>query len=222
VQKWIQAENIFYTRGMNLVKIVLFSVLFSAFAALAHAQVMTEDTATNEAFFKAAKFKSNGYVGFEMQPSQILKSKAAMLVGFNLNWVVNHKFVVTAKYHILSSQLNVRGVVATTDGAPVFLIHHFAGLGFGYIVFHDKKFSLQPELTAGWCSAKFEYPSNTKNRKDYGAIIPAVYGIYNAHKNFRVGAGLNYRAVVGTKGLGISANSLSGVAGVIFIRVGTF
>lgn len=183
---------------------------------------MKEDTTANEPFFKAAKFKSNGYVGFEMQPTQILKTKAAMVVGFNLNWVVNHKFVVSAKYHTLSSRANIRPIVAPGSGGSTWLIHHFAGLGLGYILFHDKKFSFQPELTAGWTSAKYLVTATESKRNDYGALIPAVYGIYNAHKNFRVGAGLNYRAVFGKNFMNITPMDLSGVSGVVFIRVGTF
>lgn len=235
VQKWIQAENIFYTRGVkkNLqianskgrgAKKGLFVAVFLSFCifSLVHAQVITEDTITNEPFFKASKFKSNGYVGFEMQPTQILKTKAAMLVGFNLNWVINHKFVVSAKYHTLSSRTNIRSLILPGSDGNTWLVHHFAGLGFGYVVFHDKKFSLQPELTAGWGSAKYVVSSTESKRNDYGALIPAVYGIYNAHKNFRVGAGLNYRAVFGRNFDNITPMHLSGVAGVVFIRVGTF
>lgn len=195
---------------------------FTLLGGMAAAQVMVEDTTTNQPFFKASQFKSAGFVGFEMQPTQILKNKAAMVLGFNLNWVVNHKFVVSAKYHTLSSRVDVRKTVAETGTGTAYLTHHFAGLSFGYILFHDKKFSLQPELTAGWCSAKFEYPTDIKNRQDYSAIIPAVYGIYNAHKNFRVGAGLNYRMVVGKEAYNLGFAELSGISGVVFIRVGTF
>lgn len=189
---------------------------------MVQAQVMKEDTTTNEPFFKAAKFNSKGYVGFEMQPTQILKTKAAMVVGFNLNWVVNHKLVVSARYHTLSSRTNIRPIIAPNTDGSTWLIHHFAGLGFGYIFFHDKKFSLEPELAAGWCSAKYVVSSTENKRNDYGALIPAVYGIYNAHKNFRVGAGINYRAVFGKNFMNLTPMHLSGVAGVVFMRVGTF
>lgn len=242
VHKWLQAENIFYTRGVerNLQRakgkeqnakckgqkaikglFVAFLLWFCSFS-LVQAQLMTEDTTTNEPFFKASKFKSSGYVGFEMQPTQILKNKAAMVVGFNLNWVINHRFVVSGKYHTLSSRTNIRPVISPGSDGNTWLIHHFAGLGFGYIFFHDKKFSLQPELTAGWSSAKYVVSSTENKRNDYGALIPAVYGIYNAHKNFRVGAGLNYRAVFGKNFENITPMHLSGVSGVVFIRVGTF
>lgn len=183
---------------------------------------MVEDTTTNQPFFKATKFKSACNVGFEMQPTQILKTKAAMVLGFNLNWVINHKFVVSAKYHTLSSQVNVAYIITETPVVNALLTHHFAGLGFSYIVFHNKKFSLQPELTAGWASTKFEYPTDVKNRHDYAAIIPAVYGVFNAHKHFRVGAGINYRAVFGKEAHNLGFAELSGISGVVFIRAGTF
>ena len=80
-----------------------------AFAA--QAQVIVEDTVRQGAFFASKKFTSNCYVGFEAQPGQILTNKAAMLVGFNLNWVVNHQYVVSAKYHTLTTQNDVRELV---------------------------------------------------------------------------------------------------------------
>lgn len=186
------------------------------------AQVIIEDTTENEPFFKASKFKSSGYVGFEMQPTQILKLKAGMIAGFNLNWVINHRFVVSAKYHTLSSQVNIRPVILPDSDGKTLLVHHFAGAAFSYIFFYNKKFSLQPELAAGWCSVKFEYPANVTNRNDYGAVIPALCGVFNAHKNFRIGAGINYRAVFGKNYSNITPAHLSGIAGVICIRAGTF
>ena len=74
---------------------------------------------------------------------------------------------------------------------------------------------------AGWASAKFNY-AGADRRHDYGAIIPAVYGTWNATKLFRVGVGLNYRAVIGSKFYGINSMQLGGVSGVVFMRVGTF
>lgn len=143
-----------------------------------------------------------------------------MILGFNLNWVINHKFVVSAKYHTLTTTNDLRPIVAQSLNSPIYFNHHYAGLGFSYILFHDKKFSLQPELSAGWASVKFNFDG--KNRHDYGAIIPAVYGTWNATKLFRIGVGLNYRAVVGTKYYNINSMQLGGVSGVVFMRVGTF
>ena len=183
-------------------------------------QVITEDTSTREPFFHAKKFDSKCYVGFDAVPTQILKTKVAMNLGMSLNWVINHKFVVSAKYHTLTTPVNIKPIVAPdalTDSIPV--RHHFAGLAFGYLIFHNKKFSLHPELAAGWGSVTYR---EKKVRKDFAVVIPAFYGVYNATKYFRFGIGLNYRTTIGGSLNGLKDAHLSGVGGVVFIRVGTF
>lgn len=185
----------------------------------ANAQVIKEDTTTNAPLFAAKKFNSKCYVGFEGTATQILKTKAAMNLGLSLNWVINHKYVVSAKYYILTTPLDVRARVAPdrTDSVP--LRHQSAGLAFSYILLNNKKFSLQPELYAGWAVLKYQYGGGTWQRH-FGVIIPAIYGTYNATKYFRFGVGLNYRIAAGPTLL--STADMSGVGGVVFIRVGTF
>ena len=201
-------------------KCFLFLVMVCSYQFV-HAQVITEDTTTHEAFFAAKKFDSKCYVGFEGTATQILKTKAAMNLGLSLNWVINHKFVVSAKYHVLTTPVNIQSKVAETATDTIHLTQHFAGLGFSYILFSNKKFSFQPELTVGWGAAKYSFQNKTY-RKDYAVILPAVYGIYNATKNFRFGVGLNYRLTAGGAMNGLKDSDLSGVGGVVFIRVGTF
>lgn len=197
-------------------------LLVAVFACFfAQAQLMEEDTARNEPFFKAKKFDSKCFVGFEASAGQYLKKKAGMNLGFSLNWVINHKFVVSAKYHTLTTPLNVRYLVAPDRTDSISLNHHFAGLGFSYILFDSKKFSFQPELSGGWASVKFKRGNGTF-RKDFGLIIPAVYGTYNASKHFRFGIGLNYRLAIAAAYEGLSSADISGVSGVVFIRIGTF
>lgn len=189
-------------------------------AFTASAQLMREDTTTNEPFFAAKKFDSKFYAGFEAIPTQILKTKGAMNLGLNLNWVVNHKYVVSAKYMVLTTPVNVQSrVVPDSTGDTIKLQFHSAGLAFSYILFSNKKFSFQPELYAGWAILKYDY-NGGKYYRHFGVIQPAVYGVYNATKNFRFGVGLNYRLALGPKLL--STADMSGVGGVVFIRVGTF
>lgn len=186
----------------------------------ASAQLMREDTTTNGPFFAAKKFDSKFYAGFEAIPTQILKTKAAMNLGLNLNWVVNHKYVVSAKYMVLTTPLNVQSRVAPDrPNDTIKLQFHTAGLAFSYILFSDKKFSFQPELYGGWAMIKYDFAGGYYHRH-FAVLQPAVYGIYNATKNFRVGVGLNYRLALGPKL--ISTADLSGVGGLVFIRVGTF
>lgn len=187
--------------------------------SLADAQLIKEDTTTNEPFFKAVKFDSKCFVGFEAIPTQILKKKVAMNLGMNINWVINHKYVVSGRYTMLTTPVNIQKQVFPDLSDTINLKYHSAGLGFSYILFHDKKFSFQPELSGGWAYIKYEVNGGTRFRH-FGVITPAVYGIYNASKYFRFGVGLNYRATI--KATLLKDSDLSGIGGVVFIRVGTF
>ncbi len=186
------------------------------------AQVITEDTTTRAPFFATNKFNSKCYVGFEGTVSQILKTKAAMSLGLNLNWVINHKYVVSAKYNVLTTPVNIQDKVAPDNPTDtIHLTQHFAGLAFSYILFNNKKFSFQPELAVGWGATKYSHQNKTF-RKDFAVILPSIYGVYNANKNFRFGAGLNYRLTAGGSLNGLKDADLSGLGGMVFIRVGTF
>ncbi len=199
----------------------LYAYIMTLFCTVkfASAQIITEDTTSREPFFKAKKFDSKCYVGMEAIPTQILKTKAAMNLRFNINWVVNHRYVVSGYYYTLTSPVNIRQKVEPTQGNAINLVHHSAGLSFGYIFFHSKKFSFQPEISGGWGYMKYEVNGSTRKRH-FGIISPAVYGIYNASTYFRFGIGLNYRTTI--KANLIKDSELSGVGGVVFIRVGTF
>ena len=184
--------------------------------------VIEEDTSHNAPFFQARKFDSKCYVEFNGMAGQLLKTKGAMSTGASLNWVVNHQLVVSAEYRVLTTPLNVQGIVAADQpGTAIDLTNQYAGLGFGYIFFNNKTFSLQPELSAGWADVKYKI-GHANYMRSFGEIDPTVYGIYNATKYFRFGIGLNYRAAVGCRANGLTDAYLSGIGGMLFIRVGTF
>lgn len=190
---------------------------------LVRAQVMEEDTTKAEPFFKSKKLHSRGYVGAEGNFSQMLVNKVGFHLGFSLNWVVQKRFVVSVKYHTTTSQNNIQEYVMPGLNAPdIFLIHHFAGPGFGYIFFHEKKFSLHPEVSGGWALARYAVDDTRKARSDFGMVIPAVYGIYNASPYFRFGIGVRYNAAIGCQLGELRSKDMSGVGGLIFIRVGAF
>lgn len=184
---------------------------------------MEEDTSTASPFFAAKKFDSKGYVGAEAIGGQILKNKGAMLTGLSLNWVINHKYVVSAKYHVLGSRQNIAYITNPDNtNAEHNLVHHFAGAAFGYILFHGKPVSFHPELAIGWASAKYESGAQKTFRNDYAMLIPALQGVWNATKIFRVGVGVNYRMAFGKEFQNFKSSQLNGVSGVVFLRLGTF
>lgn len=199
---------------------VLWLLVFAGLSALA--QQMPEDTTTNQPFFKANKLSSRCYVGFDASAVQILKTRVGGNFGANLNWVINHKYVVSAIYDGLTTQNQIQKIVTPSDpSTPNYLTHRYVGLGFSYILFDKKLFSLQPGLSAGWGHIQYTYGNVTYN-KEFAGIVPEVSATYNCTKYFRVGLGLNYRVAVGTKLNGLTSADISGVGGIIFIKVGTF
>jgi hypothetical protein len=190
----------------------------------ASGQIMTEDTTTNQPFFKASKFNSKCYVGLNASAVQVLKTQAAGNFGADLNWVINHKFVVSAIYEELGSPVAIQKIVAPADHSDTLhlnLTHRYVGLGFSYILFDQKLFSFQPGLSAGWGFIKYSY-ENITFKNNFAEIVPAVSATYNCTKYFRVGVGLNYRIAAGVNLNGLKSADISGVGGVVFIKVGTF
>jgi len=197
-------------------------LLMLAFTGLrASAQLMEEDTSTHQPFFKAAKFSSRCYIGLDASVVQILKTRAGGNFGVNLNWIINHKFVVSAIYDGLITQNQIQKIVTPDIADTIHLGHRYVGLGFSYILFDKKLFSLQPGLSAGW--GRIQYGVNNQTyHKDFAEIVPAVTATYNCTKYFRIGLGLNYRIATGASLNGLKSSDISGVGGIIFIKVGRF
>lgn len=207
---------------MKWLRAALFTLFLLGAGQWCTAQLIEEDTSTASPFFAAKKFDSKGYVGAEAIGGQILKNKGGMLTGLSLNWVMNHKYVLSAKYHVLSSRQDISSITNPGSEKPFYLIHHFAGASFGYILFHQKPVSFHPELAVGWASAKYENAAQKTFRNDYAMLIPALQGVWNATKIFRVGVGVNYRVAFGKEFQNFKSSQLNGVSGVVFLRLGTF
>ena len=202
-------------KGMMLLMLALTGVVASA-------QVMEEDTTTNQPFFKANKFNSKCYVGSNASVVQILKNQAAGNFGADLNWVINHKYVVSAIYDGQANQVQIQKIVAPGDpNLATYLKHQYVALGFSYILFDSKMFSLQPGLSAGWGRVVYTF-NNGSYSENFAEIVPAISATYNCSKYFRFGVGINYRQAIGLSLNGLKSADISGIGGVIFIKVGTF
>lgn len=184
--------------------------------------MQAQDT-THVPFFKADCFESDAYFEFQAVVSQYAKS-AAGFTGFGLHWVVNHKFVVGAQGFLLASgeSLDKFYTIADTVSDPPLSKFYSAGLSFGYVLFPQKKFSFHPELYAGWGMFKYQPEGAPELSRHLGVLWPKVQGTWNAHKHFRLGVGLGYRAVVGKNIDLLKSTQLGGVTGQVFLRVGTF
>lgn len=211
-------------RSSLLFLLMMTSVCGSAFAQTKtdstkkREPVMTIDTAKRNGFFHAKKFESGAYFGTAMYVGQLLKTKAGMHLGFELVWVVNHSITVGAQYLSLTTRPNISPYLNRLD--TLRLSHQMVGGSVGYIAFARKRFSLHPEVAGGWSVTR--YNLHGKLYDNGGYVMPSVKGLFNAHKFFRIGAGLQYMAVFGANVKGFQRNTLSGFGGQIFLRVGTF
>lgn len=196
-------------------------LILSVFQLLFFASSAQEQGDTLEPFFKSKKFESTAYVQAGVAATQMFGSIAATS-HFSLHWVINGKFVVGGHYHLLSSRNDIALLTYPDYNKKIYAAHNFAGVSFGYIFFHDKKFSLQPEIAAGWANIKLTRFDTVTVKRNYGGIIPAVYGTWNATKILRIGIGLNYRIIVGERFKDLTNGKLSGVGGMVFIRLGRF
>jgi hypothetical protein len=201
--------------------IFLLSLILEALCSSAQL-IEDEDTTTNQPFFKATRFNSRCFVAVDGIVGQIVKKDVTMITGFSLNWVVNHKYVTRAYFDLLGLPLNVQPTVYPDhQGTTLNLTYQYAGLGFGYIFYSNKLFSIQPELDGGWAMGKYAI-SGQNYRSDFAMFIPTVYGTCNVSKYFRVGIGLNYRISAGSTLAGLKDADMSGIGGLVFVRFGTF
>lgn len=198
----------------------LLLTLFS-FAPLS-AQLLDKDTTMPGPFFAAKKFNSKFFIGFEAQVTQILRKEAAMVTAFSANWLINHQIYLGAKYGMLTSRESAGKILQTPDSLTVYVQHRYAMLTSGYILFHDKKISFNPELSAGWAQGEYTSPERRNFKLNFGIIQPAAYAVFNAAKNVRIGLGGGYRAVIGNKLGALRSNDLGGAYGTLFLRLGTF
>lgn len=205
----------------QLYSLVYWLILSCSLLPLFGLHAQTDSTNTSEPFFKSKKFESTAYVQAGVAATQMFNSAAATS-HFSLHWVINKKFVVGANYHLLSSQNNIKKFTHPESTQNIYAIHHFAGLSFGYIFFSEKKFSLQPEIAAGWANIKYTQFDTLTTKRNYGGIVPAVYGIWNATKLLRIGIGMNYRLMVGERFKDLTIQNLSGIGGLVFLRLGRF
>lgn len=203
-----------------LLSVMLFCLNLLVFQAVA--QVIEYDTTSREPFFKARHFNSSAHATFEGGVSHMFSNKVVMITGAGLSWVVNKKYVTTARFHTLTSQVDIQPIATPHVEKPLYLQHYYAGLSFGYIFFADKIATLQPEIGAGWACARFEYPEKLFQRQDYAAILPGALTTFNLSRFVRLGLGVHYRAVFGSKFFDLKSHQLNGVNGSVFLKVGTF
>ncbi|MFN8309335.1 MAG: hypothetical protein U0T73_05180 [Chitinophagales bacterium] len=181
------------------------------------------DTLRN-GFFKARRFHSSFHVQAEGDLIWML-SKPNMLTGGSVRWVINHKITIGVSAHYLTTNATVGRFLTPPfpDSIRVQPKHFSVQLGAGYVFRAFRKFSVQPELMAGWGYISFhDKNNNTDQHIHYGMVNPAINMIWNASKYFRIGAVVGARGVFGSDYQRLKSYRVGGVYAGLFIRGGTF
>lgn len=198
---------------------------FSISSLVANAQ---QDTTK---LFYAKKIQSNAFVELG---SNIMQSydKAGMDVKISINWLVQHKYYIGAAYNQLASKetfMSLKNAPTEITFDETKVKYQTLGLRFGYIFFPDQKIiSLSPDLTVGWAGVRLN--TDTVTHKINGAYIsPAVKGVFNVSKYFRIGLELNYNIFAIKQFetddkyfIKFQGKDLNGIGGGIFFRIGSF
>jgi hypothetical protein len=172
------------------------------------------------------KSTANFFVQFEGEGAYIFK-QAAMISGASINLLLNKKFYVGAKYSIASTPIRtaVYNFDETIDplNPNSRVYYQSATINFGYILFHDKKISFNPELGLGWGEIRKPADSNGGIVKlNHGVALPSLNALWNAHKNFRLGVTAGGRIAYGQNFQLLQSFHASGFYGGVFFRIGRF
>jgi len=196
---------------------LLFFLVFAMSTLFAQTDSLQTDTLKRKPLHHAFFIQPEGYGAYVFD-------RASMISGAGINWLINHKIYIGVRYNILSTPVNVVKLLPLIDkSGNVGASSQSASLNIGYIAYWNKRFSFNPEISVGWADAKFTDPSvNQRKVLNYAIVIPSLNGVWNAHKNFRVGASIGARAVFGENYYRIKSYRVGGIFGGIFLRVGKF
>lgn len=193
-------------------------ILFLAF--LLPAGLSAQNDVDSTRLLHADRFTSDGYAsgGFGVQQ---FTDGAGFFTELSANWVIDHRFVIGGVFRQVASY----ETVAFAFGEPADdarLRHMSAGLRLGYIVFHDKLFSLVPEVVGAWANAVYEFPEADVRRWNFAQIRSSVNVVFNGSAHVRPGLGLVYTRSIGVDLDPLDDAALSGVGARFFVRFGTF
>ncbi|UCB45975.1 MAG: hypothetical protein JSV25_00690 [Spirochaetota bacterium] len=140
-----------------------------------------------------------------------LNNTFGILVGGYGGWIINHTFLIGGGGYGLTTDIFVSGNK---------LVFGYGGLVAEYIGFSDEIIHFKAGTLIGAGNATFD-------KEDPGAAFfvlePGIDAEFNITSFFRLCAGVSYRFVIGATGLsGVSDASLSGLAGEIVLKFGSF
>jgi len=176
---------------------------------------------------KEGKIAYGGYGGLTVLATGI-QGQAAMVVGGEGAFLMDHRFVLGIGVYVLTSMVNVdryangdRSLLLMGYGGPIIRYQFFGngplvlsvgalfgggGLGFMHEIYDD-----------AW-----EVEDNYSTGQVFFVLEPSIQGHVQLTRWMRAGVNLNYRAIQGVATRGVDDRGLSGFAGGAHLQFGWF
>lgn len=160
------------------------------------------------------------YLEAGMHIGQIFSKQASMLTHFSANIVLYKKYHIGVQYERLTNYTAATLFKndSALNGSYTFM-YQSAGVRFCYAFFHNKKYQLQPSVSANWAMIQYSTSEFNIRRWNFFIVEPGITFSYIVHKNVAVGAGLHYRINLGLKNA-LNNKDLNGLYGSVFLRFG--
>ncbi len=163
---------------------------------------------------------SGGFGGPVLKITPI-NGKTGILVGGRGGWIINHTFILGGGGYGL-----VTDIAAAAPGlsGETYVNFGYGGVELEYIHQWDKLMHLSFGLLVGGggVGTRSSSGSNSGDSKGFFTMEPWVNGNINVTDFFRISAGVSYRWVTGANSPAASDSNLSGVAGILILRFGSF
>lgn len=165
-------------------------------------------------------FDSGGFGGPVLKITPV-NGKTGVLVGGRGGWVINHTFILGGGGYAL-----VTDIAADTPGpsGEPFIAFAYGGVELEYVHQWDRLMHLSFGLLTGGGGVGFRHSngSTSGESKSFFTMEPWVNGTVNVTDFFQISAGVSYRWVTGGDSPAATDSDLSGVAGVLLLRFGSF
>jgi hypothetical protein len=166
------------------------------------------------------EFESGGFGGPVLKVTSLAGS-TGVLVGGRGGWIINHSFILGGGGYGLANY--VRAETPGPNGEP-YINFGYGGLELEYVRNWDKlvHYSVGLLIGGGGVGHRGEYNSGDVDSRGFFVMEPWAEAHVNIVEFFRISGGISYRWVTGADSPVASDGELSGVAGVLTLRFGSF
>ena len=164
--------------------------------------------------------ESGGFGGPVLKITPI-RGKTGILIGGRGGWIINHSFILGGGGYGLASNI---GAATPGPGGEPYVDFGYGGVELEYVHNWDKlmHWSVGLLVGGGGVGYKNENGSSGQYSKGFFTMEPWVNANMNVTHFFRISIGVSYRWVTGSDSPAASNADLSGVAGILLLRFGSF